>query len=192
MANPFDILPQNLFNLLGTRGENSLQKHYMAILLRICNLGEFNRYGLARDVVLNEIIDYLKEYLLKDSSNQKTKQALDAFSNNYTSVSANSGDVLFEKAFFTPKTRMSDVKETLNEIAPTKKIISWLPYLLGFIGLALFAYFYLNISNNSWNVKTGEGIFILNGNRNQIAELVDGANISTTGNSQVEIVSLLV
>lgn len=59
MANPFDILPSNLFNLLAAKGESSLQKHYMAILLRIYSLGEFNRYGLARDVVLNEIVDYL-------------------------------------------------------------------------------------------------------------------------------------
>ena len=60
MPNPFDVLPQNLFNLLGTRGDSSLQEHYMAILLRIYSLGEFNRYGLARDVVLAEIVDYLR------------------------------------------------------------------------------------------------------------------------------------
>ena len=60
MPNPFDILPQNLFNLLSTMGNSSLHEHYMAILLRIYSLGEFNRYGLARDVVHAEIVDYLK------------------------------------------------------------------------------------------------------------------------------------
>lgn len=60
MANPFDILPRNLFNLLSTMGNSSLHEHYMAILLRIYTLGEFNRYGLARDVVHAEIVDYLK------------------------------------------------------------------------------------------------------------------------------------
>jgi hypothetical protein len=60
MTNPFDILPLNLFNLFSTQGAISLQRHYMAILLRIYGLAEFNRFGLARDVVVAEIVDYLK------------------------------------------------------------------------------------------------------------------------------------
>ncbi len=60
MANPFDVLPLNLFNLFSTQGAISLQRHYMAILLRIYGLAEFNRFGLARDVVVAEIVDYLK------------------------------------------------------------------------------------------------------------------------------------
>ncbi len=60
MANPFDILPLNLFNLFSTQGYITLQRYYMAILLRIYGLAEFNRFGLARDVVVAEIADYLK------------------------------------------------------------------------------------------------------------------------------------
>jgi len=44
MANPFDILPPNLFNLFTTQGYATLQRHYMAILLRIYALAEFNRF----------------------------------------------------------------------------------------------------------------------------------------------------
>ena len=61
MPNPFDILPPNLFNLFSTQGFISLQRHYMAILLRIYALAEFNRFGLTRDVVMDEIVHYLKE-----------------------------------------------------------------------------------------------------------------------------------
>lgn len=61
MPNPFDILPLNLFNLFSTQGYISLQRHYMAILLRIYALAEFNRFGLAREVVVDEIVHYLKE-----------------------------------------------------------------------------------------------------------------------------------
>ena len=61
MSNPFDILPLNLFNLFSTLGVGSLQRHYMAILLRIYSLAEFNRFGLTRDVVVDEIVHYLKE-----------------------------------------------------------------------------------------------------------------------------------
>ena len=61
MTNPFDILPANLFNLFSTQGFISLQRHYMAILLRIYTLAEFNRFGLTREVVLDEIVQYLKE-----------------------------------------------------------------------------------------------------------------------------------
>ena len=57
---PFDVLPLNLFNLFSTQGVTSLQRHYMAILLRIYGLAEFNRFGLARDVVVAKIVDYLK------------------------------------------------------------------------------------------------------------------------------------
>ncbi len=60
MANPFDILPLNLFNLFSTQGFITLQRHYMAILLRIYGLAEFNRFGLAREVVFAEMVDYLQ------------------------------------------------------------------------------------------------------------------------------------
>jgi len=60
MTNPFDVLPLNLFNLFSTQGVTSLQCHYMAILLRIYGLAEFNRFGLAREVVVAEIVDYLR------------------------------------------------------------------------------------------------------------------------------------
>ena len=60
MANPFDVLPLNLFNLFSTQGAISLQRHYMVILLRIYGLAEFNRFGLAREVVVAEIVDYLR------------------------------------------------------------------------------------------------------------------------------------
>ncbi len=61
MPNPFDILPLNLFNLFSTMGFGSLQRHYMAILLRIYTMAEFNRFGLTREVVVDEIVHYLKE-----------------------------------------------------------------------------------------------------------------------------------
>ncbi len=54
--NPFDVLPATLFNLLGSGGH---QRHYMAILLRIYALAEFNRFGLTREVVMAEILDYV-------------------------------------------------------------------------------------------------------------------------------------
>ncbi|HLE28955.1 MAG TPA: Wadjet anti-phage system protein JetA family protein [Anaerolineales bacterium] len=59
-ANPFDLLPANLFNLFSTLGHTTLQRHYMAILLRLYALAEFNRFGLAREVVVAEIVDYLR------------------------------------------------------------------------------------------------------------------------------------
>jgi hypothetical protein len=59
-TNPFDILPPNLFNVFSTQGHGNLQRHYMAILLRIYELAEFNRFGLTREVVVAEIVDYLK------------------------------------------------------------------------------------------------------------------------------------
>ena len=61
MPNPFDILPSNLFNIFTTQGFASLQRHYMAILIRIYSLAEFNRFGLAREVVIAEIVDYLRD-----------------------------------------------------------------------------------------------------------------------------------
>lgn len=61
MPNPFDILPAHFFNIFTTQGFASLQWHYMAILIRIYNLAEFNRFGLARETVLAEIVDYIKE-----------------------------------------------------------------------------------------------------------------------------------
>ena len=57
LANPFDVLPGNLFNVLGT--QSGLQRHYVAILLRIYELAEFNRFGLTREMVVAEIVDYL-------------------------------------------------------------------------------------------------------------------------------------
>jgi len=60
MINPFEILPPNLFNLFSTQGYTTLQWHYMAILLRIYALAEFNRFGLARELVMAEITDYLQ------------------------------------------------------------------------------------------------------------------------------------
>lgn len=57
--NPFDILPANLFNLFGTQGNGNLSRHYMAVLLRLYALAEFNRFGLTREVVIAEIMDYL-------------------------------------------------------------------------------------------------------------------------------------
>jgi hypothetical protein len=61
VPNPFDILPPHIFNLFTTQGFATLQRHYMAILIRIYSLAEFNRYGLARETVLAEIVDYLRE-----------------------------------------------------------------------------------------------------------------------------------
>jgi len=59
MANPFDVLPSNLFNPFGTQG-TTLQRHYMAILVRLYGLAEFNRFGLTREIVISEIVDYLR------------------------------------------------------------------------------------------------------------------------------------
>jgi hypothetical protein len=59
-ANPFDVLPPGLFNLLGTSGFSSLQRHYVAVLLRLYGLAEFNRFGLTREMVIAEIVDYLQ------------------------------------------------------------------------------------------------------------------------------------
>jgi hypothetical protein len=61
VPNPFDILPPQLFNLFTTVGFASLQRHYVAILIRIYNLAEFNRFGLARETVIAEIVDYIKD-----------------------------------------------------------------------------------------------------------------------------------
>ena len=59
-ANPFNVLPANLFNLFSTQGATTLQRHYMAILLRVYGLAEFSRAGLSREVVIGEIVDYLR------------------------------------------------------------------------------------------------------------------------------------
>jgi len=58
LTNPFDVLPSDLFNLLGSQA-GDLQAHYMAILLRIYTMAEFNRFGLTREMVIAEIVDYL-------------------------------------------------------------------------------------------------------------------------------------
>jgi hypothetical protein len=60
LANPFDVLPTNLFNLLGSQA-GELQVHYVAILLRIYEMAEFNRFGLTREMVIAEIVDYLTD-----------------------------------------------------------------------------------------------------------------------------------
>ena len=79
MSNPFDILPPNLFNIFTTQGFASLQRHYMAILVRIYSLAEFNRFGLARETVIAEIVDYLKDAnaegeIKADMANQATPE----------------------------------------------------------------------------------------------------------------------
>lgn len=60
MANPFDIFPGNLFNLLSAQSRITLQRHYLAILLRLYALAEFNRFGLTREVAVAEMVGYLK------------------------------------------------------------------------------------------------------------------------------------
>jgi hypothetical protein len=60
LTNPFDILPTGLFNLLSSPA-GKLQAHYLAVLLRIYAMAEFNRYGLTREVVIAEIVDYLTD-----------------------------------------------------------------------------------------------------------------------------------
>jgi hypothetical protein len=57
LSNPFDILPASLFNVFSTQG--GLQRHHMAVLLLIYELAEFNRFGLTRERVVAEIMDYL-------------------------------------------------------------------------------------------------------------------------------------
>ncbi|NJN94820.1 MAG: hypothetical protein HC875_12345 [Anaerolineales bacterium] len=59
LTNPFDLLPANLFNVFSTQGQGGLQRHYMAILLRLYEMAEFNRFGLTRDVVIADIVEYL-------------------------------------------------------------------------------------------------------------------------------------
>jgi hypothetical protein len=57
LTNPFDVLPGSLFNVLSA--QSGLQRHYVAILLRIYEMAEFNRFGLTREMVVAEIADYL-------------------------------------------------------------------------------------------------------------------------------------
>lgn len=135
----------------------------------------------------DEIVVYLKDYLLRESANQKTKKDLAAFSNSYRSVSAKSKDVLFEKAFIKPKTTMSDIKEVLTVITPTKKTRSRLPYFLGFIGIVLLAYFLLNSGKNVWLPQKAEGSFKIGENLSRDSELSENTNIFTKRNSIVEI-----
>ncbi len=61
VTNPFDVLPANLFNVFSTQGQGDWQRHYMAILLHIYELAEFNRFGLTREQVVAEIVDYLNQ-----------------------------------------------------------------------------------------------------------------------------------
>lgn len=77
LTNPFDILPPNLFNLFSTQGQGDWQRHYMAILLRIYELAEFNRFGLTRDQVLAEIADYLNGQGLANWQSEEGAQATD-------------------------------------------------------------------------------------------------------------------
>ena len=58
LTNPFDVLPANLFNVFGSQA-GGLQRHYIAVLLRIYEMAEFNRFGLTREMVVAEIVDYL-------------------------------------------------------------------------------------------------------------------------------------
>jgi hypothetical protein len=58
LSNPFDVLPVNLFNLFSSQA-GELQRHYVAVLLRIYELAEFNRLGLTREIVVAEIVDYI-------------------------------------------------------------------------------------------------------------------------------------
>jgi hypothetical protein len=60
LTNPFDVLPASLFNLLSSQA-GGLQVHYVAVLLRIYEMAEFNRFGLTRDMVIAEIVDYLTD-----------------------------------------------------------------------------------------------------------------------------------
>ena len=57
LSNPFDVLPPTLFNVFSSQG--GLQRHYLAILLRIYGMAEFNRFGLTREMVVAEVVDYL-------------------------------------------------------------------------------------------------------------------------------------
>ncbi|MDX1522972.1 MAG: DUF5716 family protein [Anaerolineae bacterium] len=61
LTNPFDILPTNLFNILGTQGQGDWQRHYLGVLLRIYELAEFNRFGLTREQVIAAIVDYFNQ-----------------------------------------------------------------------------------------------------------------------------------
>ena len=79
VANPFDILPANLFNLFSTQGQGDWQRHYMAILLNIYELTEFNRFGLTREQVVAEIVNYLNQQDLA------ALQTLDDFDGNRSS-----------------------------------------------------------------------------------------------------------
>lgn len=88
LSNPFDLLPANLFNVFSTQGQGGLQRHYMAILLRIYELAEFNRFGLTRDVVVAEIADYLtKEGIetLPQASSDDTDAPLSGTAQEYAS-----------------------------------------------------------------------------------------------------------
>jgi len=58
LTNPFGVLPTNLFNVLSSQA-GELQRHYVAILLRVYEMAEFNRFGLTREMVIAEIADYL-------------------------------------------------------------------------------------------------------------------------------------
>ena len=134
----------------------------------------------------DEIVDYLKDYLLKDTSNKKTKKDLTKFSENYKSVSANSTDVLFEKAFTTPPKPNIDEKLAAPPISG-KNTKTWLALVIGFVSIAILSYFFLNSSANSWNLERGNGVITLNGSINHVATLNEGDKISTNNHSRTEI-----
>ncbi len=73
VRNPFDILPANLFNPFSRQGYGNLSRHYIAILLRVYTLAEFNRFGLTREIVIAEIIDYLAT----EGAQEAVAQAMD-------------------------------------------------------------------------------------------------------------------
>ncbi|RME97130.1 MAG: hypothetical protein D6768_20375, partial [Chloroflexi bacterium] len=75
VANPFDILPAKLFNFLGSKG--GLQRHYVAILLRIHDMAEFNRFGLTRELVIDEISAYLGSEEAQSLDNAELDAAAD-------------------------------------------------------------------------------------------------------------------
>ena len=58
LTNPFEVLPANLFNILGSHA-SGLQRHYVAILLSIYEMAEFNRFGLTREIVIAEVVGCL-------------------------------------------------------------------------------------------------------------------------------------
>jgi DNA-directed RNA polymerase specialized sigma24 family protein len=137
----------------------------------------------------DDIINYLKKFLLKEPADEKTKKTLTTFSNNFESVTAKNTDVSFEKAFIPADSPLANLKENLSGNTVPVKTKSRLVYLLLIVGFALVAYFIFNRTENTWIPKKGNGNFELNNNLNHLIELTEKSNISTTGNSEVEIIN---